>query len=68
MGAADDLARLVTERLTAQRITFGRAEAFSTPRRLTLVIHDLAEAQPDRAGAWTALAVASCWISSSTME
>ena len=47
--AADDLARLVTERLTAQRITFGRAEAFSTPRRLTLVIHDLAEAQPDRA-------------------
>lgn len=47
--AADDLARLVTERLTAQRITFGRAEAFSTPRRLTLVIHDLADAQPDRA-------------------
>ncbi len=45
--AADDLKRLVTEKLTAAGLTVGKAEAFVTPRRLALVIDGLPVAQPD---------------------
>lgn len=45
--AAEDLKRLVTERLTAAGITFERAVAHSTPRRLALVIDGLPLRQPD---------------------
>lgn len=47
--ATDDLKRLVTARLAAQRIAHGAVRAWSTPRRLTLVIEGVADAQPDRA-------------------
>jgi glycyl-tRNA synthetase beta chain len=46
-GAADDLKRLVTEKLKASQLTFTRADAFATPRRLALVIDGLPERQPD---------------------
>ena len=46
--AAADLKRLVTERLAAAQLAFGRAEAFATPRRLALVVDGLALAQPDQ--------------------
>ena len=39
--AADDLKRLVTEGLKAQGLGVGEAEAFATPRRLTLVVKDV---------------------------
>ncbi|MBI1208285.1 MAG: glycine--tRNA ligase subunit beta [Azospirillum sp.] len=39
--AADDLKRLVTERLAAAGLSFGRAEAHATPRRLALVVDGL---------------------------
>ncbi|MGE0666455.1 MAG: glycine--tRNA ligase subunit beta [Sphingomonadales bacterium] len=45
--AADDLKRQVTEKLTAAGLSFGKAEAFVTPRRLALVIDGLPVAQPD---------------------
>lgn len=45
--AAEDLKRLMTERLKAAGLTFDRAEAFATPRRLTLVVDGLPLAQPD---------------------
>ncbi|HEX6978414.1 MAG TPA: glycine--tRNA ligase subunit beta [Alphaproteobacteria bacterium] len=45
--AADDLRRLVTERLTEAGLAFTRAEAFATPRRLALVVNGLPETQPD---------------------
>jgi len=45
--AADDLKRLVTEKLKAAQLAFASAEAFATPRRLALVVRDLPEAQPD---------------------
>ncbi len=45
--AADDLRRLVTERLTEAGLAFTRAEAFATPRRLALVVEGLPETQPD---------------------
>ena len=39
--AADDLKRLVTEGLKAQGLGVGEAEAYATPRRLTLVVKDV---------------------------
>jgi glycyl-tRNA synthetase beta chain len=46
--AAEDLKRLVCEKLTEQGLTFSRADAFATPRRLALVVDGLPEKQPDR--------------------
>ncbi len=45
--AAADLTRLVVEGLTAAGVALGPARAFATPRRLALVIDDVAAAQPD---------------------
>ena len=45
--AADDLQRLVTEKLKAAGLTFTSAKSFVTPRRLALVIDGLPLAQPD---------------------
>lgn len=45
--ASEDLKRLVTDKLTAAGLSFGKAEAFVTPRRLALVIDGLPVAQPD---------------------
>ncbi|MGQ9365567.1 glycine--tRNA ligase subunit beta [Azospirillum sp. ST 5-10] len=45
--AADDLKRLVTEKLTAAGLTFDRAEAHATPRRLALVVDGLPERTAD---------------------
>jgi glycyl-tRNA synthetase beta chain len=45
--AAEDLKRLVTERLTADGIDFKQARSFVTPRRIALVIEGLPLSQPD---------------------
>jgi len=45
--AAEDLKRLVTEKLAAARLTFSRADAHVTPRRLALVVDGLPTRQPD---------------------
>ncbi len=45
--AADDLKRLVTEKLKAEGLSFDKAETCATPRRLTLVIDGLPVSQPD---------------------
>lgn len=45
--AAEDLKKLVTEKLKAAGLTFDSAEAFVTPRRLTLVVDGLPDKQPD---------------------
>ena len=45
--AADDLKRLVCDRLQAAGLTFTGAGAFVTPRRLALVVEGLPERQPD---------------------
>jgi len=45
--AADDLKRIVTEKLTAAGLTFTKAEAHSTPRRLALVVDGLPERTAD---------------------
>jgi len=45
--AADDLKRLVTEKLKAAGLSFTRADAYATPRRLALVVDGLPTAQPD---------------------
>jgi glycyl-tRNA synthetase beta chain len=45
--AAEDLARLVTDKLAAAGLVHGDVQGFVTPRRLTLVVEDLPEAQPD---------------------
>ncbi|CAO3414447.1 glycine--tRNA ligase subunit beta [Azospirillum endophyticum] len=39
--AAEDLKRLVTEKLSANGLTFAKADAHSTPRRLALVVDGL---------------------------
>ena len=46
--AAEDLQRLVTEKLAAAGMNFTSARAFVTPRRLALVVDGLPERQPDR--------------------
>ncbi len=45
--ASDDLARLVSDALADAGLTGGKAEAFATPRRLTLTIADLPTETPD---------------------
>lgn len=45
--AARDLARLVGEKLAAAGLAFDAPKSFVTPRRLTLVVDNLAEATPD---------------------
>lgn len=45
--AADDLGRLVCERLEKTGLSFGETQVFATPRRLTLVIDGLADRSPD---------------------
>jgi glycyl-tRNA synthetase beta chain len=47
--AAEDLKRLVTEKLTAAKLDFAHAAAFATPRRLALVVKGLPKQQPDTA-------------------
>lgn len=44
--AREDLRRLVTDGLVARGLTYGQAAAFSTPRRLALVLGDVAERSP----------------------
>lgn len=46
--AAEDLKRLVTEKLTASGLTFDSATAHSTPRRLALAVKGLPLRAPDR--------------------
>jgi glycyl-tRNA synthetase beta chain len=45
--AADDLKRLVTDRLVAEGLVYEGAKAFATPRRLTLTVHGVPARQPD---------------------
>jgi glycyl-tRNA synthetase beta chain len=45
--AAEDLKRLVCEGLERAQLAYMRADAFSTPRSLTVVIHGLPAQQPD---------------------
>ncbi|MCC7166083.1 MAG: glycine--tRNA ligase subunit beta [Rhodospirillales bacterium] len=45
--AAEDLARLVGEGLKAAGLSFTKAQAFATPRRLALVVDGLPLSQPD---------------------
>jgi glycyl-tRNA synthetase beta chain len=45
--AADDLRRLVTEKLVAEGLVYEGAKAFVTPRRLTLTVHGIPARQPD---------------------
>jgi len=45
--AADDLKRLVTEKLAASGLSFTRADAYVTPRRLALVVDGLPAMQED---------------------
>jgi glycyl-tRNA synthetase beta chain len=45
--AAEELRRLVTERLKAAGLDFAKAESFVTPRRLALGVHGLPVQQPD---------------------
>jgi glycyl-tRNA synthetase beta chain len=45
--AAEDLKRLVCDRLKNAGLTFDRAEAFVTPRRLALVVVGVSKSQPD---------------------
>jgi glycyl-tRNA synthetase beta chain len=45
--AADDLRRLVTEKLVAEGLVYEGASAFATPRRLALTVHGIPGRQPD---------------------
>src|SRR5262245_7421742 len=45
--AAEDLQRLMTEKLHAAGLHFTLARSYVTPRRLTLVVEELPAAQPD---------------------
>ncbi len=45
--AADDLKELLTKGLTEKGLTFTKAEAHSTPRRIAVVVDGLPEQQPD---------------------
>ena len=45
--AAEDLKRLVTEKLREAGLAFTRADSYVTPRRLALVVDGLPERQPD---------------------
>jgi glycyl-tRNA synthetase beta chain len=45
--AAEDLRKMVTDRLVAEGLTYEGASAFVTPRRLALTVHGLPAKQPD---------------------
>ncbi len=45
--AADDLRRMVTDKLVAEGLVYEGAKAFATPRRLALTVHGLPGRQPD---------------------
>src|SRR6202035_2297836 len=45
--AADDLKRLVTDKLVAEGLVYEGANAFATPRRLTLTVHGIPARQSD---------------------
>ncbi len=45
--AADDLRRMVTEKLVAEGLIYEGAKAFVTPRRLALTVHGIPVRQPD---------------------
>jgi glycyl-tRNA synthetase beta chain len=45
--AADDLRKMVTDRLVAAGLVYEGAQAFATPRRLTLSVHGVPARQPD---------------------
>src|SRR5437016_6089140 len=45
--AADDLRRMVTDKLVAEGLVYGGAKAFATPRRLTLTVHGIPARQSD---------------------
>jgi glycyl-tRNA synthetase beta chain len=45
--AADDLRRMVTDRLVAEGLVYEGAKAFATPRRLTLTVHGIPVRQSD---------------------
>jgi glycyl-tRNA synthetase beta chain len=45
--AADDLRRLITEKLVAEGLVYEGAKAFVTPRRLALTVHGIPVRQPD---------------------
>jgi glycyl-tRNA synthetase beta chain len=45
--AADDLRRMVTDKLVAEGLVYEGAKAFATPRRLTLTLHGIPARQSD---------------------
>src|SRR4249920_3441862 len=45
--AADDLRRMVTDKLVAEGLVYDGAKAFATPRRLALTVHGIPARQPD---------------------
>ena len=45
--AADDLCKLITDRLVEAGLTYEGAKAFVTPRRLALSVHGIPARQPD---------------------
>lgn len=45
--AADDLKKMVTDRLVAAGLVYEGAKAFATPRRLALSVHNIPVRQPD---------------------
>ena len=45
--AADDLKKLITDRLVGAGLTYDGATAFATPRRLALAVHGVPVRQPD---------------------
>jgi glycyl-tRNA synthetase beta chain len=45
--AADDLRRMVTDRLVAEGLVYEGAKAFATPRRLALTVHGIPARQSD---------------------
>jgi len=45
--AADDLRRMVTDKLVAEGLVYEGAKAFVTPRRLALTVHGIPVRQPD---------------------
>ena len=45
--AAEDLRRLVTDALVAEGLQLGASEAYSTPRRLALVVNDVPAQSPE---------------------
>jgi glycyl-tRNA synthetase beta chain len=45
--AADELRRMVTDKLVAEGLVYEGAKAFATPRRLALTVHGIPARQPD---------------------